>query len=151
MLVSATIVRVRIHERQLVHVVKHMGSIEPNVQKLVPLPRHPSHFTVFISSQIAFRNIYPVLVNSYRSCLSIAILWYHISQILTFSLFENHISLLISNYTPTSLPSHFSKNSTLNHFLCYNKVLVRFKPPFSLLWALFHVLILPLASLALSL
>ena len=35
-LVSATIARVRIHERQLVHVAKHMRSIEPNVQQSPP-------------------------------------------------------------------------------------------------------------------
>ena len=35
-LVSTTITRVRIHERWLVHVAKHMGSVEPNVQQSLP-------------------------------------------------------------------------------------------------------------------
>lgn len=38
-LVSTTITRVRIHERRLVHVAKHTGSVEPNVQQSSPLAR----------------------------------------------------------------------------------------------------------------
>ena len=39
-LVFVTITRVSIHERRLVHVMKHAGSVEPNVQQSSPSSRY---------------------------------------------------------------------------------------------------------------